>query len=130
MLKNSREKGIVGEEIAIKYLIKKGYTIVGRNYQRKCGEIDIVAKKSNTIHFFEVKSTIVKDLKDNSQRINSMRPEENVHSRKISRLRKIVQMYLFEKESGFNTPFFVGVIIVRYEEISRKAKVAMIDIVL
>ena len=53
-----RKTGDAGEEIACKYLLKKGYKIVERNYLCRSGEIDIIAidPKSHTLAFIEVKS--------------------------------------------------------------------------
>lgn len=48
--------GLVGENIAVKHLVKLHYKILERNYRKKWGEIDIIAKKDGTIHFIEVKS--------------------------------------------------------------------------
>ncbi len=53
---NSRKRGGIGEEIACKYLINKGYEIVERNYLGKRGEIDIIAKIDDTLVFVEVKA--------------------------------------------------------------------------
>ena len=44
-----------GEDIAVEYLKKKRYSIVARNFKRKTGEIDIVAKRKKDIVFVEVK---------------------------------------------------------------------------
>ncbi|MBX4181397.1 YraN family protein, partial [Candidatus Parcubacteria bacterium] len=51
-----RKLGDIGENIACDFLKNRGYTIVERNYLRKWGEIDIVARKGEVIHFVEVKS--------------------------------------------------------------------------
>ena len=48
--------GRLGEDIAAKYLESKGFSIVGLNYRKKYGEIDIIAQKSKITHFIEVKS--------------------------------------------------------------------------
>lgn len=48
--------GTLGENAAACLLKKKGYTVLERNYRRKFGEIDIVAKKGNRIVFAEVKT--------------------------------------------------------------------------
>ena len=46
-----------GEEIAQNFLIKKGYKILETNYRySKIAEIDIIALKSNILHFVEVKT--------------------------------------------------------------------------
>ena len=48
--------GAKGESLTIKYLKKKGYTILERNYSLPVGEADIIAKKDNEIVFVEVKT--------------------------------------------------------------------------
>lgn len=54
---NRKDKlGKFGEDYACAYLIKKGYTIVFRNFRCKIGEIDIIAEKEGTLCFVEVKT--------------------------------------------------------------------------
>lgn len=48
--------GNLGEDYAVKYLIKNGYTILERNYRCKFGEIDIITKHGHTLVFVEVKA--------------------------------------------------------------------------
>lgn len=52
---NTSQSGAAGEEAAARYLEKKGYTIVQRNYRRVCGEIDLIALDGKTLVFVEVK---------------------------------------------------------------------------
>ncbi|MEO5499309.1 MAG: YraN family protein, partial [Candidatus Saccharimonadales bacterium] len=52
---SSTSLGNRGEDAATKYLMKKGFIIVERNWKTKACEIDIVAKKGSTLHFVEVK---------------------------------------------------------------------------
>ncbi len=53
---NNREKGAIGETIAIKYLKKQGYKIITTNYRAsKVAEIDIIAKDKDILVFIEVK---------------------------------------------------------------------------
>ncbi len=52
---NKRKTGDSFEELAVKYLIKKGYFIIERNFQVRQAEIDIIARDNNTIVFVEVK---------------------------------------------------------------------------
>lgn len=51
----SRELGAWGEEQAAKYLRRRGYSIVERNYACRFGEIDIIARRQGVIAFVEVK---------------------------------------------------------------------------
>jgi putative endonuclease len=47
-----------GEDLAHRYLQRKGYTIIGRNYRTRSGsgEIDIIARDGDTLVFVEVKT--------------------------------------------------------------------------
>lgn len=48
--------GIKGEEISAEYLIKKGYSILEKNYRSKYGEIDLITLDDKEIVFIEVKT--------------------------------------------------------------------------
>ena len=48
--------GEIGEEYATKFLKKKKYKILKRNYRKRYGEIDIIAENKNYIVFVEVKT--------------------------------------------------------------------------
>jgi putative endonuclease len=48
--------GKAGEDLAVRYLKRKGYKVLERNYTCPVGEIDIVAKDKKTIVFVEVKT--------------------------------------------------------------------------
>jgi len=50
------DTGKEGEEMAVQFLVKKGYRIVSRNFRYKKSEIDIIAIKDKTIAFVEVKT--------------------------------------------------------------------------
>ena len=109
-------KGNIGENIACEYLRKQGFVIVDRNYYRKWGELDIVAKTDNMIHFFEVKSVTNR----------SHAPEENVHGLKVSKLRKIIGTYLSDKGYGLDATFQFHILCVYMNEKTRLASVKWI----
>jgi putative endonuclease len=49
--------GKIGEIAAAEYLIKLGFTILGRNWRTKGGELDLIAKSpAGKVHFVEVKT--------------------------------------------------------------------------
>ena len=50
-----RHLGEFGEERAVRFLRRKGYRIVERNYRCRQGEIDIIARKRDILAFVEVK---------------------------------------------------------------------------
>ena len=52
----NRALGKVGEDIAARFLSRKGYEIIGRNTQTFVGEIDIIARKKPLIVFAEIKT--------------------------------------------------------------------------
>lgn len=83
---NKKTLGILGEDLAVKYLQKKGYLIKERNFRKSWGEIDIVAydKKRKEWVFVEVKSSS-NDL---------FLPEEHFTSSKKKNLKKIILTYL------------------------------------
>ncbi len=55
-MKNKKNIGKSGEEIAAHFLQKKGYKILFRNYHSQYGEIDIIALDKDTLVFIEVKT--------------------------------------------------------------------------
>ena len=56
MAMQKKELGNKGEEVALRYLKKKGYRIIEQNYVCKMGEMDIIAKEKDTLVFIEVKT--------------------------------------------------------------------------
>ncbi len=50
------EVGILGERVAASYLRSNGYEILETNYRCPYGEIDIVARKDDTLVFVEVRT--------------------------------------------------------------------------
>lgn len=48
--------GKEGEVLAAGYLIKNGFEVIEKNYRYRRFEIDIIAKKENTLIFVEVKT--------------------------------------------------------------------------
>lgn len=52
---NNTTKGAEGEEIAVNFLLKSGYLILERNWRTNHLEIDIIAKKNETLAIIEVK---------------------------------------------------------------------------
>ncbi len=53
--KKSYKRGILAEYIAAFYLVFKGYHIIRMRYKAPVGEIDIIARRRNTLVFVEVK---------------------------------------------------------------------------
>ena len=96
--------GKTGEDLAAKYLRKKGYSIILRNYRTKCGEIDIIAKHKNVLIFIEVKTR---------KGVFLDTPLAAVTKRKTIQISKVAQEYL-SKENKFDTEARFDVIAVCY----------------
>ncbi|NWF87873.1 MAG: YraN family protein [Ignavibacteriaceae bacterium] len=81
--------GNEGEELAVEFLVNKGYQIIKRNYRYGKGEIDIIAKDPNEegLVFIEVKSR---------KNLDFGYPEESVTKNKIKQLKRIAELYLYE----------------------------------
>jgi len=100
--------GKTGEEIAVKFLKEKGYQILDRNYRFQIpgdlqrGEIDIVAKKRDTICFVEVKT-----LKDPKIEIF---PEEKVNFSKTKKLILTAESWLIKNKIPLNSKWQIDVI--------------------
>jgi len=54
-MQNRRKVGSTYEELAVRYLEKKGFQILERNYRCRFGEIDLIARDGRTLVFLEVK---------------------------------------------------------------------------
>jgi len=47
--------GAAAEALAERFLVGRGLTIVERNWRRRCGELDLVARDGDTLVFVEVR---------------------------------------------------------------------------
>lgn len=94
---NKAKIGKTGENLAVLFLMKHGFTVISRNYWKKWGEIDIVAQKvaNNKVdlRFVEVK-TVSRERFSTSD----YEPEDNMHPWKRQRLRRVIETYILEKE--------------------------------
>jgi putative endonuclease len=82
---SKREKGRIGEVLAVDFLEKQGIKILTRNFQCPIGEIDLVAQDGRTLLFIEVKYRA-----DASRGL----PQESVTYAKQRKLTRLAQWYL------------------------------------
>ncbi len=119
-----RQTGDIGEDIACKYLINKGFSVVWRNYLKPWGEIDIVATRqlagAKKLYFVEVKTV----TREPGQ---GYRPEENVHPAKMRRLHRAIQTYLMDHKVSGETPWQIDVACVYLNLDTHKARVEMLE---
>jgi putative endonuclease len=102
---NSREAGRIGEDIAVKELISKGFKIIMRNFTYLKGEIDIIAEDpEGTLVFTEVK------YRGNH---NYGEPEYSLTPNKQNQIRKVAAAYLYIKDISEKTCRFDVISITR-----------------
>ncbi len=120
----NKDIGAFGENVAIKYLCKKGYKILDRNYTKRMAhgpaqaEIDIVAKKDGIIYFFEVKTSIL-----NKNSISIFRPENRVNMVKYKKIAKAARNWLAVKNISLDIPWQIAVLAILVDIETKKAKV-------
>lgn len=107
--------GQLGEDIAVEYLIKKGFTLIERNFRKSWGEIDIIAKDSKgVLVFVEVKTILQQVLRPRTQdRVTQDKlrqslgnthdkfdnentaicPEDNLTKSKLIKVKRTAQLY-------------------------------------
>ena len=127
---DTQKTGEVGENIAAKFLVKHGYSIMDRNYTKKWGEIDIVTKKGAMIHFIEVKSVSATGLPNQDtntvpHETDNYRPEDNMHPWKLKRLSRAIQTYLLEKD--IELEWQLDLVTVKIDQQNRRARVEIIE---
>lgn len=81
--------GILGENLAVKFLTSHGYKIIERNFKKRYGDIDIVALDDETLVFVEVKT----------RKSDEYGPgEDTITPYKMRSLVKSSQYYCYKKE--------------------------------
>ena len=77
--------GKKGEQLAVEFLMQKGYEIIERNYRFEKAEVDIIAKFEGVLAVIEVKTRSSEDFGD---------PQEFVKPKQIKNLVKAVDEYV------------------------------------
>ncbi len=93
---SNRETGMLGESIALRYLVDKGYEVVERNYRTRYGEIDLILRGAQALVFVEVKARRGTGFGD---------PLEAVTPGKQARVRSMAEAYLAERGAAFAEAF-------------------------
>lgn len=142
----SQKIGKIGEDIAIKFLMKHDFSILETNYTKKWGEIDIIAQKNHKFFFIEVKSvsrslvsTVPENIEGDDNVIrarptesfgqeteNDYQPEDNMHPWKRKRLARTVETYLISQRVG-NVEWQFDVLLVYLDLKTKRARVKVIE---
>jgi len=97
----NKKVGNFGEDLAVQYLTKKGYEIIGRNIQLGQVELDIVAKFKDLLVFVEVKTNTTKGIL----------AEDNMTKNKLKHFKIAISYYLATKKlsSDYIRPDLIAV---------------------
>jgi putative endonuclease len=90
------ELGKLGEELAVTFLQKSSYEILETNWTFQKAEIDIIAKKENTLAIIEVKTRSTTDFG---------LPQDFVKPKKIQLLIKAVNEYVTSNDLDVSVRF-------------------------
>ena len=92
----NKKRGYAGEELAARYLTRKGYQVLARNFHSRFGETDIIAQQGEFIIFAEVKLRTEGFLSA---------PAEAVDRKKRLRLTQTAWVYLLENPTSLQPRF-------------------------
>lgn len=96
------ELGKEGEDLAVKFLLKKGYKIVARNFKFQKAEVDIIARKLNVLAIIEVKTRSTPDFGA---------PQEFLKAKQIQRMVKAVDHFVTDHNLDVHVRFdIMGII--------------------
>lgn len=88
---HNKRLGRLGEDVAARYLVSRGYEIIARNWTCQAGEADIIARDDDILVFAEVKtrSSTEKGF-----------PSEAVDSKKRGKYLKIAELFIRRYDVG------------------------------
>ena len=109
------EFGSWAENYVAQYLKSKNYTVVGQNYKKPWGEIDIIAKKKEVLVFVEVKA--------NSKEITGFEPELRVNREKLKRIVRAARTYLADKRCGPDQEWQIDILSLTLDKARQVAKI-------
>jgi putative endonuclease len=98
--------GTIGENIALKHLVKQGYRILERNLRKPWGEIDIIAEKRGVLVFVEVKALM-------GSAGGPFRPEDHFSREKLRRVRRSAELYV--QALGRDVPCRIDLVAIELE---------------
>lgn len=90
------ELGKLGEEMAVEFLQKNGYSILQQNFVFQKAEIDIIAQKDNFLAVVEVKTR---------SSVEFGLPQDFVKPKKIQLLVKAINEYILENDLDVDVRF-------------------------
>ena len=81
-----KEKGRLGEEIALHFLEGKGFCLLEKNWLHRLGEIDLIVERGGEVHFVEVKLR---------RSLAFGYPEASITPTKLRHMARAIEMWIF-----------------------------------
>ncbi|HYU64863.1 MAG TPA: YraN family protein [Candidatus Paceibacterota bacterium] len=107
--------GFAAEQLAKQFLINHNYKIIGQNYRRPWGEIDIIAQKEGITIFVEVKA--------NTAQYKAYAPELRAGFTKLKKVIRTARTYLMDKKYKSSQPWQIDVISIIFDKTARSAQI-------
>lgn len=86
-MNQNKNTGTAGEDLAVAFLIKKGYIILHRNWRHSHWEVDIIASRGKFLHFIEIKTRTT---------TRYGLPEESISQHKMDNLKNAAEEYQYQ----------------------------------
>ncbi|OUR98425.1 hypothetical protein A9Q86_14075 [Flavobacteriales bacterium 33_180_T64] len=106
---NHNELGKKGEDLAVDFLVKNGYTICARNYRYQKAEVDIIARKGDTLAVIEVKTRTSANFGD---------PQQFLKPKQMQRIIKAVDAYVISNALDIEVRFDIIAIVLNKKEMT------------
>ena len=84
------ETGRIGEDMALEYLLQRGYKLLERNWRCRYKEVDLIMENSDGIHVVEVRTR---------KEPTAVEPEQTVDRRKQHNLEAAANSYLRSRKT-------------------------------
>ena len=115
-MNHNQKIGKFGQQIAIKFLKGKNYTILNQNIYFREGEIDILAEKNHILRFIEVKTRT--NLKFGY-------PEEAISKKKLEHLELAINRYI--ERNDIDQEYRLEIISIVLDLQNKKAHIKFFD---
>ncbi|GEM_PF-1860280 len=108
----TRTTGLLGETLAARYFLQKGFKLLEKNFHVQGGEIDLIVQKDSTLFFVEVKTRTSNSFGAGEQAFN-------FHKRQ--KLLRAIFQYLHQK-SPLHARWQLDFVSIQLDQKSKKAK--------
>jgi putative endonuclease len=109
--------GQTGEDLAVAELGRCDFEIVARNWRCQAGEVDVVARRGEAYHFFEVRTRRGREFGT---------PEESLTPAKQRRMIDVARTYLAEHDV-YDVDWRIGLVAVEMDRAGRLLRVEVYE---